>query len=87
MEVQEILPYIEAESDMEPFRKFCLENCYKRERVHKGGSIPVPEIGGCGFLACRMLKSIFQHRKWYGAFNVVFGKRQSAAGWFRQKFL
>lgn len=38
MEVQEILPYIEAESDMEPFRKFCLENCYKRERVHKGAA-------------------------------------------------
>lgn len=59
MEVQEILPYIELESDMEPFRKFCLENCYKRERVHKGGSIPVPEIGACGFLHAGCLKVFF----------------------------
>ena len=59
MEVQEILPYIELESDIEPFRVFCLEHCYKKEIIHKGSTIAQPESGICCFLHTGCLKVFF----------------------------
>lgn len=59
MEVQEFLPYIEMDADIESFRIFCQENCYRRETIHKGTSVAAPEAGVCGFLDKGCLKVFF----------------------------
>lgn len=57
--MQEFLPYIETDSDIEPFREYCLKVCYQREVILKGNSIMPPENGICGFLHKGCLKVFF----------------------------
>lgn len=57
--MQEFLPYIEMGADIEAFRAFCLQNCYKRVLVRKGETIIPPEDKICGFLHKGCLKVFF----------------------------
>lgn len=59
MAIQEFLPYIELDSDIESFREFCLKNYYRKEHIHKGTNVVPPENGVCGFLHKGCLKVFF----------------------------
>ena len=59
MDVQEYLPYIYTEDDIEPFRKFCLQNCYQRMVVHKGEVFLPPTDDSCVFLNKGCMKVFF----------------------------
>lgn len=57
--MQEFLPYIEMGADIEAFRAFCLQQCYRKEAVRKGDSIVPPEDDICAFLHKGCLKVFF----------------------------
>lgn len=57
--MQEFLPYIEMDGDIEAFRVFCLQHCYRKESVHKGEVVIPPEHNVCGFLHKGCLKVFF----------------------------
>ena len=57
--MQEFLPYIELDANIEAFRAFCLQNCYRKELVHKGEHVVPPENDVCGFLHKGCLKVFF----------------------------
>ena len=48
MAIQEFLPYIELDFDIESFREFCLKNYYRKEDIHKGTNVVPRENGVSG---------------------------------------
>ena len=73
--MQEFLPYIELDANIEAFRAFCLQNCYRKELVHKGEHVVPPENDVCGFLHKGCLKVFFSTEN--GSERLIQGRSRA----------